>query len=94
MNTEARIKALADTDCTIKVNGTIELQDATMYLVECTDDYGTLDTSVIIYNDGTLFHLRDWQSGNPTTPEEIEDYDWVTEGGSNAIIFDGMPRIL
>lgn len=53
---------------------------------------GELDCSCVVYDDGILFHLRDWQSGYPNTGSEIASYNWVTENNLDAIIFNGLPR--
>lgn len=89
MDLEKRIAALADETVTISIINEVKLNDATMYIASVD---GVMRISVIVYNDGTLFHQRDWQSGNPTTAEEVEDYDWLTEDGRDAIVLSGQPR--
>ena len=88
---EKRLAVLADGDkCTVaKVT---DLKDsAHLVAFRCNDD---LDCSCIVYDDGTLFHLRDWQSGYPQAESEVEKYDWLTEDGRSTIILNGLPRVL
>lgn len=84
-----RIVALEGEPIEIENVDQIELDGAIMYIVKLD---GWMLTSIIVYLDGTLFHLRDWQSGNPMTKEEIEDYEWLTEDGHTAIVLNGQPR--
>lgn len=86
-----RLKALANDGCEIEVEKEIPLTDATLYLCKCD---GFMPIAAIIYNDGELFHLRDWQSGIPESPEDIESYDWLSEDGRDTIILNGLPRLL
>lgn len=65
-------------------------EDAKMYLFE----KGDIESSVIIYADGTSFVLDDWQGSRPETLEEIEDYNWISlYDGRKAVIMDGLPRL-
>lgn len=84
-----RIVALEGEPIEIEIVDQIELDGAIMYIVKLD---GWMLTSIIVYLDGTLFHLRDWQSGNPMTKEEIEDYEWLTEDMHEAIVLNGQPR--
>lgn len=74
-----------------KVTDIIELnEDAKMYLFE----KGDIESSVIIYADGTSFVLDDWQGSRPETLEEVEDYNWISlYDGRRAVIMDGLPRL-
>lgn len=76
----------------VTITKEIELPEgATMYLFECWD----CKLSSICHKDGTVFVMRNWQE--PTRPEsyeEIKDYKWRRTDGMDAIIFDGLPRIL
>lgn len=58
----------------------------------CAD--GSIHAAAYLYNDGELFHLRDWQSGRPESLEEIGDFKWLTEDGREAIIYDNRPKKL
>ena len=51
-------------------------------------------SAAIIYNTGELFHLKDWQGGVPATQKDIEEFDWLSEDGKDAIVLDGLPRLL
>lgn len=91
MGIEERLKVLADGEpCFIQREFEVN-EDATMYHFICG---GTEESACIVYNDGTLFHQYDWQSGRPKTVEEIEDYNWIREDGVEAINFMGLPRVL
>lgn len=74
----------------IEIERSVELNGAIMYIV----GMGMLTASFIVYEDGTLFCQDDWQGGHPETAEEIADFDWLTEDGRPAIMFDGMPKMM
>ena len=88
---EKRLSKLANGE-KCKITKVIDLKDHA-HLVEfrCNDE---LDCSCVVYDDGTLMHLQDWQSGYPENEKEIQDYQWLTENGKDAILFDGLPRTL
>ena len=91
MEIEERLTALADGEpCFIQREFKVN-EDATMYHFICG---GTEKSACIVYNDGTLFHQRDWQGGRPESVEEIEVYNWLREDGVEAINFLGLPRVL
>lgn len=50
----------------------------------------------VIYNENEIFMPQDWQCGAlPETADGIDDINWVTyPNGQDAIIMDGLPRIL
>lgn len=48
--------------------------------------------SVLLYRDGTIMHLHDWQGPNPENIGEVEDFEWVDEEGRPAVMVDGLPR--
>lgn len=85
-----RISLLAGGD-KVEIIQEIPMEEATMYIIECGD---WMNVSVIVNDDGTLFQQKDWQSGNPSTKEEIEDFDWLTEDGRDAIVLSGQPRVM
>ena len=53
-------------------------------------------TAAIIFEDGTIFTLCDWQSGDyPQSFDEIADFDWrVGVSEDKAIVLCGLPRML
>lgn len=55
---------------------------------------GEFETSAYIYDDGTLFHLRDWQGAHPETIDEIKNYKWTSYDGRPAVILEDAPRLL
>lgn len=87
---EKRLSALADGEpCRIEREFEIN-EDAKMFHFIC----GIIESACIVYNDGTLFHLYDWQSGRPETVDEIDVYSWKREDGVEAISLMGLPRVL
>lgn len=54
-----------------------------------------VESSCIIYPDGTVFTLKDWKSGDyPTRLEEVDKYEWVDRFRKDAIMLNGLPRIM
>lgn len=50
---------------------------------------------ILVYPDGTVFTLWDWQGTYPENGSEVADFDWQLETtGTKAIILDGLPRVL
>jgi len=50
---------------------------------------------ILVYPDGTVFTLWDWQGDYPANGSEVADFDWQLETtGTKAIILDGLPRVL
>ena len=99
MNTrdiEKRLTALANGEkCHIVEVKTLKdgdkILDVSLVLFECN---GYLECSCVVYDDGTLMHLRDWQAGYPKDCNEIKDYDWITEDGRDTVMMDGLPRVI
>lgn len=60
------------------------------YLVE-HPDCGII---AVIQSDGLQFTPADWQGEQPETPEDIAGARWVDNRGDDAIMFEGLPRIL
>ena len=93
-----RLSVIAEEDLNIEILKEMELaDDATMYIINFSPvtktKYNTSDTtSVIVYDDGTLFHQQDWQGGYAKTAEEIAEFDWLTEDLGVAIIMNGLPK--
>ena len=56
-------------------------------------EFEDIKSSCIVYPDGTVFTLDDWQSGDyPTTMEEVENYEWVDRRWMGTIMLNGLPR--
>jgi hypothetical protein len=97
---EKRISALQGDSgtLTVKIVEEIELKEATMYIFnfKCIEkkyeyiSYGK--TAIIIYDDGTMFDMIDWNEC-PETKEDIEKYEWETEDEKKAIMLFGQPRL-
>lgn len=83
-----RLEDLAEETCKISIEKTIEDNEGMLVLFST----GDCEAAAYIYDDGTLFHLRDWQSARPESIEEIADYDWLTEDGRPATMLNGHPR--
>lgn len=60
------------------------------YLVE-HPDCGII---AVIQSDGLQFTPADWQGEQPETPEGIAGARWVDNRGDDAIMFEGLPRVL
>ena len=89
MTIEDRLKKISD--CDIKIIKSEIVKDAKLVIFEF-DEFDT--SAAIIYNTGELFHLKDWQGGVPATQKDIEEFDWLSEDGKDAIVLDGLPRLL
>lgn len=87
---EARLSDLGN-GCSIEIERSIPDNDGNLVLF-CAD--GSIHAAAYLYNDGTLFHLRDWQSGRPENIYEMECFGWLAEDGKEAIILDNRPRRL
>lgn len=64
------------------------------------DDY---NVATVTYEDGSMFTVGDWQSAQPQSVEEIEDFEWYhvdsnepsnTSKWRKAIILLGYPRMM
>lgn len=60
------------------------------YIVEHLD----VGWMAVIMSAGIQFTLRDWQGPQPLTVEAIADTEWVDYIGREAIMLDGLPRVL
>lgn len=63
------------------------------YLVQTPDDCVCAEIAVLIA-DGVQFTPRDWQGAQPMSVDEIADCMWVDPHGNDAIMLDGLPRML
>ena len=94
---EKRLTALANGEkCSISevkrlTDGEGETLDVSLVLFDCNGD---LDCSCVVYDDGTLMHLQDWQSGYPKWGTQIKNYEWITEDGRDTVIMNGLPRVI
>lgn len=61
-----------------------------LYLVEHPD----VGIMAVILSDGVQFTLADWQGEQPMTIDEIGGMRWIDNRGDDAIMFEGLPRIL
>ena len=57
-------------------------------------DHPNCGIIAVIQSDGLQFTTADWQGEQPETPEDIAGARWVDNRGDDAIMFDGLPRIL
>ena len=71
----------------------IEEQDSNQEARLVKFEFEDIKSSCIVYPDGTVFTLDDWQSGDyPTTMEEVENYEWVDRRWMGTIMLNGLPR--
>ena len=75
----------------------VSADDCELVHVECTTNEDgeliTSETSVLVYEDGTVFVTVDWDS-YPEDEESICDFDWICANNAQmAILLDGLPRI-
>ena len=85
-------KNMSGEDVNFTVTDDIEIDDtASLFLFE--NDF--CKAAAVGYESGDLFVMRDWQEpSRPETPGEISKYDWCTIDWHDAMVFDGLPRIL
>lgn len=67
-----------------------ESEVAALYLFECEKE--GIKSAAFAYNSGEVFVLSDWQGARPEKLSEVEQFDWVTIGGHDAIVLNGYPR--
>ena len=48
------------------------------------------DAKLVIFE----FDEFDTSAGVPATQKDIEEFDWLSEDGKDAIVLDGLPRLL
>jgi hypothetical protein len=85
-------KYMSGEDVNFTITDDIEIDDtARLFLFE--NDF--CKAAAVGYESGELFVMRDWQEpSRPETAGEIANYDWCTIDWRDAIIFDGLPRML
>ncbi len=66
-------------------------------------DFEGYNVATVIYEDGSMFTVGDWQSTQPQSVEEIEGFEWYhvdsnepsdTSKWSKAIVLLGYPRMM
>ena len=60
------------------------------YIVEHSD----VGWMAVIMSVGIQFTPRDWQGAQPLTVDEIAGVKWVDRTGADAVMFDGLPRVM
>lgn len=75
---------------------TKEITDnCSVYFVQLTDaDYVSTPIPVVVYADGYQFTPWDWQAGYDEIPDDLSDIRWISQGGVEAIMIDGLPHIM
>ena len=68
-----------------------ESENAALYLFECEKE--GIKSAAFAYNSGEVFVLSDWQGARPEKLSEVEQFDWVTISGHDAIVLNGYPRM-
>lgn len=87
-------------DCRVKMDDYVcREKGATLRIFRYGDDCGksALRSAVLTYDgdEDIVFHLWDWQGDYPKSMEEVKDYEWTAgDSGVQAIMFNGMPKIL
>lgn len=78
----------------IEITKNIKLdENITLYVFDFNGDTdGT--SSAIVYEDGTLLVMTDWQGWHPETLEEISDVKWTELTETPVILFNRTPRAL
>ena len=69
-----------------------ESEGAALYLFESEKE--GIKSAAFAYESGEVFVLTDWQCSRPEKLSEVDNYDWVTTSGQNAINLNGYPRML
>lgn len=57
-------------------------------------DHPEIGWMAVIMSVGIQFTPRDWQGAQPLTVEAIADTEWVDYMGREAIMLDGLPRVM
>ena len=72
-------------------------EDAVFCTFEWTDEQTAMSgtTAAVVYEDGTCFTCRDWQSHYPHSVGEADEYEWRDfANGKDGIVLNGLPRAL
>lgn len=57
-------------------------------------DHPEIGWMAVIMSVGIQFTPRDWQGAQPLTVGEIAGVKWVDRTGADAVMFDGLPRVM
>lgn len=57
-------------------------------------DHPEIGWMAVIMSVGIQFTPRDWQGAQPLTVDEIAGVKWVDRTGADAVMFDGLPRVM
>ena len=57
-------------------------------------DHPDVGWMAVIMSVGIQFTPRDWQGAQPLTVDEIAGVKWVDRTGADAVMFDGLPRVM
>ena len=68
-----------------------ESENAALYLFECEKQ--GIKSAAFAYNSGEIFVLTDWQGARPEKLSEVEQFDWLTISGFDALVLNGYPRM-
>lgn len=57
-------------------------------------DHPEIGPMAVILADGVQFTTTDWEGSSPTNVEQIERFAWVDGMGHDAVMLDGLPRLM
>lgn len=60
----------------------------------CLFEGGGIKSAFVYYDLGGAFFMTDWQGARPEVIDDIEDFSWIYEDGTPAVMFDGVPCLL
>ena len=68
-----------------------ESEGAALYLFESEKE--GIKSAAFAYESGEVFLLTDWQGSRPEKLSEVEQFDWLTISGFDALVLNGYPRM-
>ena len=68
-----------------------ESEGAALYLFESEKE--GIKSAAFAYNSGEVFVLTDWQGARPEKLSEVEQFDWLTISGFDALVLNSYPRM-
>lgn len=88
------LKSIGEEVETVKIINRQNINEEAELVSVSIDD--TIETSFVIYNDGTVFTPWDWQQKDYCkSPDTIESITWRLDNTEKvAVILNGLPRIL